>query len=578
MLSPMMAPAAATPMSSSRFGWPVTTETVAAPTTTVSLGIGGKNPSITHTASTTRYTHGDAARSVTRVVSSARRSMAATLRTGQMPAQPTEAWTAPYFRQSCGRGPHSYDGGMLRADRSLRGSWPTPVGVVLLLLATSIALPLARWGDSPLVLALIPAAVAGYLAGRHMAGLVPAVVTFSVVLTGSLPVSYVMPGTAPLGDWMASVLIALLVVVAPWWFGRYRMLREEQRESDAAILADRAQADERARIADDLHDTIGHELALIAVQAGALELGRDLSPAQRQQFRALREAAVRASDRLRDVVRMTRPGDGPSRLDPVGGEGIDALVGGARDAGMRVEMHIDHALLAVADPLIAELAVRTVREGLTNAARHAPGAAVEIHVGRSDVDGMTASIRSAASTETGAQGSGHGIPSLRRRAELLGGSIDADPTPGGGFELRLRAPMRPETTGNGSRDAADPALRTNARAVRRRVWQATIVPAVILGLALVGFAVVQAITFAHTAITSEVYESIELGATRAALAPLLPAGTPGPVPIIAEPSSPEGSECAYFAARDGWLHFTDATYRLCFDQGVLVEKTLLEAR
>jgi signal transduction histidine kinase len=467
---------------------------------------------------------------------------------------------------------------MLHAGRSLRGSWPTPVGVVLLLLATSIALPLARWGDSVLVLALIPAAVAGYLAGRHMVGLVPAVITFSVVLAVSLPTSYVLPGTAPLGDWMASVLIALLTVVAPWWFGRYRMLREEQRESDAAVLADRAQADERARIADDLHDTIGHELALIAVQAGALELGRDLSTEQREQFRSLREAAVRASERLRDVVRMTRPEEGASRLDPLGGEGVDALVAGATDAGMGVEAHIDHALLAAADPLIAELAVRTVREGLTNAARHAPGAAVAIQVGRSDADGLTVSIRSAASTETGAQGGGHGIPSLRRRAELLGGSIDADPTPGGGFELRLRAPMRPETAAQGSMDAADPALRTNARAARRRVWQATIVPAVILGLALVGFAVVQAITFAHTAVTSEVYESIELGATRAALAPLLPAGTPGPVPIVAEPPSPDGSECEYFAARDGWLHFTDATYRLCFDQGVLVEKTLLEAQ
>ena len=466
---------------------------------------------------------------------------------------------------------------MLRAGRSLRGSWPTPVGVVLLLLATSVALPLARWGDSVLVLALIPAAVAGYLAGRHMAGLIPAVVTFSVVLTVSLPVSYALPGTAPLGDWMASVLIALLIVVAPWWFGRYRMLRDEQRESDAAILADRAQADERARIADDLHDTIGHELALIAVQAGALELGRDLRPEQREQFRALREAAVRASERLRDVVRMTRPEDGPSRLDPLGGEGVDALVAGATDAGMSVEAHIDHALLALADPLIAELAVRTVREGLTNAARHAPGATVAIRVGQSD-DGLTVSIRTGASTETGPQGSGHGIPSLRRRADLLGGSIDADPTPGGGFELRLRAPMRPETAAHGSMDAAAPALRTNARAARRRVWQATIVPAVILGLALVGFAVVQAITFAHTAITSDVYESIELGATRATLASLLPAGTPGPVPIVAEPASPDGSECEYFAARDGWLHFTDATYRLCFDQGVLVEKTLLEAR
>uniref|UniRef100_UPI00197B7934 hypothetical protein n=1 Tax=Microbacterium sp. CPCC 204701 TaxID=2493084 RepID=UPI00197B7934 len=115
------------------------------------------------------------------------------------------------------------------------------------------------------------------------------------------------------------------------------------------------------------------------------------------------------------------------------------------------------------------------------------------------------------------------------------------------------------------------------RAARRRVLQATIVPAVIAGLALVGFIVVQAITFAQTAVTSDVYDGIELGMTRTELAGLLPGGTPGPVPIVSEPQVPEGAECDYFTARDGWLHFTDASYRLCFEQGVLIEKTLLGA-
>lgn len=464
---------------------------------------------------------------------------------------------------------------MPRSGRPKRETWPTPIGVALLVLATSVALPLARWGDSPLVLALFPAAVAGYLAGRRMAGLVPAVVTFAVVLAVSLPVSFVMPGTAPLGDWMASVLIALLTVVAPWWFGRFRLLRAEQQRSDAAILAERAQAEERARIADDLHDTIGHELALIAVQAGALELGRDLTPAQRDRFRELREAAVRASGRLRDVVQMTRP-DGPSRLDPVGGEGIESLVAGARDAGMIVSAEIDQAAITGVHPLIAELAVRTIREGLTNSARHAPGAAVVVGVRPEGPDAITVRVRSGPSTGGGAQGGGHGIPSLRRRAELLGASIEAGPDDHG-FELRLRAPVQPPPSAHERTLTSDLALRSNAQGVRRRVLQAAIVPATIIALALVGFIVVQAVTVAQTAISSDVYDGIRLGSTRAELAPLLPAGTPGPVPIVAEPPVPEGAECEYFAARDGWLHFTDSTYRLCFERGVLVEKTLLEA-
>lgn len=446
---------------------------------------------------------------------------------------------------------------------------------MLLLFATSTALPLVRWGDSALVLALVPAAVAGYLAGRRMIGLVPAVVTFTLVLALSLPVSYLMPGTAPLGDWMASVLVALLTVVAPWWFGRFRLLRAEQQKSDAAILAARAQAEERARIADDLHDTIGHELALIAVQAGALELGRDLTPDQRERFRELREAAVRASGRLRDVVQMTRP-DGPSRLDPLGGEGIESLVAGAREAGMTVGAQIDHAAITGVHPLIAELAVRTVREGLTNSARHAPGAEVVVGVTEDGPDAVAVWVRSGASTGGGAQGGGHGIPSLRRRADLLGGTIQAGPDEHG-FELRLRAPAQPLPSAHDTTGAADMALRSNAQSVRRRVLQAAIVPATIVALTMVGFIVVQAVTVAQTAISSDVYDGIELGATRAELDHLLPAGTPGPVPIVAEPPVPDGAGCEYFAAREGWLHFTDATYRLCFEQGVLVEKTVLGA-
>jgi signal transduction histidine kinase len=465
---------------------------------------------------------------------------------------------------------------MLRPRGTTR-PWSTTLGVVLLIAATATALPLARWGDSALVLIILPAVFAAYLAGRRMPSLVAAVIAIVGVLAVSLPVSVLSPGGAPLGDWMTSVLIALLIVVAPWWIGRYRLLRAEQREADTVILAERAQAAERARIADDLHDTIGHELALIAVQAGALELGRDLSPEQQEQFRELRRAAVRASSRLRDVVQMTRAEGEPSRLEPVGGEGLDALVTGAREAGMSVAADVDAAVLAASHPLVTELVIRTVREGLTNAARHAPGAAVHVEVSRDGVDGIAAAIWSAASTESGTTGGGHGIPSLRHRAELLGGSIEAHPTDDGAFELRLHAPLRPEPAGPSVGGTADPALRSNAQATRRRVLQAAVVPATIVALALAGFGVVQAITVAETAISSDVYDGIELGDTRAALHAVLPAGIPRPAPIVNEPPLPAGATCEYFAARDGWLHFTDATYRLCFEGGVLVEKTLLEA-
>lgn len=461
---------------------------------------------------------------------------------------------------------------MLQADRAKRRPWPTPLGAALLIAASITALPVARWGDSALVLILAPAGVGAYLAGRRMPALAPAVVSFAAIFVLSLPASFLLPGGAPLGDWLVSVVIALLTIVFPWWVGRYRLLKAEQRESDAALLAGRAQAEERARIADDLHDTIGHELALIAVQAGALELERDLNPQQLARFRELREAAVRASGRLRDVVQMTRP-DGPGRLEPLGGEDAEALISGAREAGMTVQAEIDASALAVAHPLIAELAVRTVREGLTNAVRHAPGAGVDVVVSRSGTSGITVVVRSARSTGSIARSGGHGIPSLRRRAEILGATIEARPDDHG-FELWLRAPLRPRPAGT---DATDLAVRTNANSARRRVLQASILPVAIVAFALIGFIIVQAITVTQTAISSDVYVSISVGSTREELDPVLPDGIPGPTPLVVEPPAPEGARCEYFAARDGWLHFTDATYRLCFTDGVLVEKLHLGA-
>ncbi|MFD5214389.1 sensor histidine kinase [Microbacterium sp. NPDC058345] len=480
-----------------------------------------------------------------------------------------------------------------RAGTAGTGSLPTALGAVLLFVATVIALPVARWGDSALVLLLVPAVVAGYVVGRRMRGLPPAVITILTALALMLPVSYLLPGGAPLGDWMTGAVIALLTVVVAWWVGRYQLLRAWQRESDAAVLAERAQADERARIADDLHDTIGHELALIAVQAGALELGRGLSATQHQQFEELRAAAVRASERLREVVQLAGQ-DGPSRLGPVGGESIDALVAGARDAGMSVSMSADRKVLAAVHPLIAELAVRVVREGLTNAAKHAPGAAVEIEIVRGDADGIARTDAGGMAPADGdgivltvrsgrpgagageAQGSGHGIPSLRRRAELLGATIAAR-ADDGGFTLSLHAPATPRTDAGPAGVTVELELRSNARAARRGLLQTAAVPGSIVVLAIVGFLAVQAITVAQTAVSSETYDRIEVGSTRSALSPMLPAGIPRPAPIVDEPAVPADAECEYFAARDGWLHFTDATYRLCFRDGVLVQKLLLEA-
>jgi signal transduction histidine kinase len=488
----------------------------------------------------------------------------------------------------------SVDGGI-----NLRRELP---GAVALALATAVMLPVARWGDSALALAVIPAALASYWAGRRMHSLAIALTTLGVVMLVSLPVSYALPEGAPLGDWIVSLALVFAWVTLPWWIGRYRLLRFEQRMRDSAIVAERAQTDERARIADDLHDTLGHELALIAVQAGALELDAGLEGAQRERFGELREAAVRASERLREVVAVTRDPKAAPSLEPAG-KGIRALVLRARAAGM--EVRFTHDGNATDDergnppvaPIIDETVLRVVREGLTNAARHAPGAAVDIAVSYSAemvevrvathaVQPATAASATAppamssappprlADAAVGWSGGGHGIPSLRERLRLVGGTLRAGTLPAGGYELLASLPR---TWTPGPPDAAtEPAFASSARFARRRLLQTAIVPAAIGVAILVALIAVQAITFAQTALATGTYDSLYLGQPRDEIAPLLPNGVPAPPPIVDEVPAPAGADCEYFSAREGWLHFTDATYRLCFIGGELVEKALLE--
>ncbi|WP_139418177.1 sensor histidine kinase [Agromyces laixinhei] len=464
-------------------------------------------------------------------------------------------------------------------DRTtLRSELP---GAAALVLATASMLPVARWGDSTVLLLIVPAAAASYWAGRRMHSLALALSALGFGMLVALPASYTLPGGAPLGDWLVCLGLVFACVTLPWWIGRYRLLRAEQRRRDSAIIAERAQSDERARIADDLHDTLGHELALIAVQAGALELDSDVEAGHRDRFGELREAAVRASERLREVVALTRSPDETPSLDPVG-HGIDALVARARTAGMDVRFTHDGGAPQNGEsgrrvaPIIHETMLRIVREGLTNAARHAPGAIVDVSVvyGAETVELGVVNDASPASVTADSPGGGHGVPSLRERARLVGGTLRAEARPSGGFELSA---MLPRTwTAPALEAGTEPEFVSSARFARRRLLQTAIVPAAIAVAILVALIAVQMVTYAQTALSPETFESLHVGQPSDEIAPLLPPGVPSPPPIVDEAPAPDGADCAYFSAKQGWLHFTDATYRLCFADGALVAKDLLE--
>ena len=257
----------------------------------------------------------------------------------------------------------------------------------------------------------------------------------------------------------AGALVALgLFVTLPWLAGRFRhqqagliragTQRVAQLEREQVFVAEQARLRERARIASDMHDALGHDLALIALRAGALELAGDLTESNRDAAAGLRASAVAATDRLRHTVRLLRSEDAGRTQLPA--ESLDALLDRARDAGMTVRLHGSEAT----SPGAADQAVhRVVQEALTNAARHAPGAEVEVRVERTG-DALTVTVHNLIThgRPLPRSSGGTGIAGLRRHVSSLGGTLHAHTTHEA-FTITARLPSRQPTGAPTDRDA-----------------------------------------------------------------------------------------------------------------------------
>src|SRR5690606_27014148 len=216
---------------------------------------------------------------------------------------------------------------------------------------------------------------------------------------------------------------ASLVAVA--WGERDRILQQAQERSTAircqlTMASAAAVSAERLRLARDLHDVTSHAVGVMVLQAGAAEAMRlpDAPQAREALLAALEDGPAPSPDALR--------------------AGIARLIGGLRGAGMEIAADID----ALPDSAAAGTVVyRVVQEGLTNAARHAPGAPVRVEARRegrgyvvrvSDAGGDGPSPISA--------GGGFGLPGLRERVEACAGTLRAGPDGRGGFVLEARWP------------------------------------------------------------------------------------------------------------------------------------------
>ncbi|GAB3202381.1 hypothetical protein GCM10027261_40140 [Geodermatophilus arenarius] len=246
-------------------------------------------------------------------------------------------------------------------------------------------------------------------------------------------------------------LVLLFFFVAGAWTGgrvvHHRALAALRAEAGSAAAADRAVAQERARIARELHDVVAHAVSVVVLQTGAAELfvGRDPDRA-RDHIGTARRTATEAMAEMRHLLDVLREGEAVYLPQP-GIERLPDLVDEARGAGLDVALTVDVAGTVPDGPSLA--VYRIVQESLTNVLRHAPGARTTVTVGRTG-DELTVAVRDhgrrAASGDappapSGLSSGGYGIPGMRERVRVYGGSLAVGPEPDGGWLVRAVLPV-----------------------------------------------------------------------------------------------------------------------------------------
>jgi signal transduction histidine kinase len=215
----------------------------------------------------------------------------------------------------------------------------------------------------------------------------------------------------------------------------------EQREADAA----RAVAEERRRIAREMHDVLAHSVSTMVIQAGGARriLARD--PQRAIEAAVLIEHTGReALSEMRHLLGVLHAGDEAAALAPQPTlHELGALIERSRAAGLPVELHVTGELGEL--PAGVDLAAyRVVQEAVTNALKHGGGHA-EVRVDRSgDELLLTISDNGDGTPRPRAESGGHGLVGMRERVRVIGGDLRAGPRPGGGFEVEARLPLQGE--------------------------------------------------------------------------------------------------------------------------------------
>ncbi|RKT53542.1 sensor histidine kinase [Saccharothrix australiensis] len=344
-------------------------------------------------------------------------------------------------------------------------AWSIPTA-----LAACALLPVRRWWPCAAVLACLPALAGGlgwpptvvalYRVGRTSS---VRVMVVSAAVTTAFPATVVVATQhLTVGGVLLTYAFSLFMSGAPTALGALITTRQKLTESLAEASRAReaeleareagARASERARIAREIHDAVGHHATLIAVESAALAATTD-SPEVRRTARRLRGLA-------KDALAEMRAALGLLNTEPAQGhEDIPHLVDRARAAGLtiRLDDKVDHL-----PPSISRAAFRVVQEALTNVTKHAPGAAVQVRLSKADGRVKVSVVNGRPLHPSTAEPGGSGLHGLSERIRLVGGTLTTTPRADGSWELEADLPSGPSkvdagdsTSGGSAHNAAN---------------------------------------------------------------------------------------------------------------------------
>jgi signal transduction histidine kinase len=356
---------------------------------------------------------------------------------------------------------------------------------VLLASAMATEVFLVQTGGASGVLILLAPAIALYTVAdlvERRRGLI-----FGGAALAALAISHALMHPSLLGpqNLAFTALGGLAIAAGDSSRNRRAYLAEVEQRAESAELgreqdARRRVAEERLRIARDLHDSVGHHLALISVQSAVAGHAIDADgAAAREALTHVRTASRKALEELRDTISLLRqPGEpvAPTAIPAPGLDALDELLGALRDSGLEIDCRVDGTAIPLA-PAADLTAYRVIQESLTNVYKHSSGRLARLTLGydrhhlRITVDNAgrpspangnthasanynanssannsasgTAAFTGYTPTNTDVPAGQHGIVGMRERVLALGGQFTAGPRSGGAFHVAASLPYQP---------------------------------------------------------------------------------------------------------------------------------------